>query len=330
MAEADDQAGADTRARTDGGMSTERATDRRAIDMWAPIVPVPEVMRHVAEHFPKEMAGYLRVFYKRAPDPAEFRQAAAGIQMSDDDLIAALDAAGIERTLITGFDESSSVHETFIPNELVAAVAERHPDRFVAFAGADVPRGMEAVREFEGLVRDRGFRGLSVRPFMIGLPASDRRYYPLYAKCVELDVPVSIHSSANWTTVSVSDLGHPRHIDVVAADFPELKLIMSHAGYPWVLEACLLAWKYPNVYLELAAHRPRYLAAPGTGWEPLLRFGTTTIKDKVLFGTGWFLLGRAPAQIVDEFRALPVADGVLDMWMWRNAEDLLGAALPVP
>ena len=122
---------------------------------------------------------------------------------------------------------------------------------------------MDAVREFEELVRDRGFRGLSVRPFMIGLPADDRRYYPLYAKCVELDVPVSIHSSANWTTVSVSDLGHPRHIDVVAADFPELKLIMSHAGYPWVLEACLLAWKYPNVYLELAAHRPRYLAAPG-------------------------------------------------------------------
>jgi predicted TIM-barrel fold metal-dependent hydrolase len=184
------------------------------------------------------------------------------------------------------------------------------------------------VREFEELVRERGFCGLSVRPFMIGVPADDRRYYPLYAKCVELGVPVSIHSSANWTTVSVSDLGHPRHIDVVAADFPELKLIMSHAGYPWVLEACLLAWKYPNVYLELAAHRPRYLAAPGTGWDPLLRFGTTTIKEKVLFGTGWFLLGRPPGQVVDEFRELPVPDHVLELWMWRNAEALIGAAVP--
>ena len=207
-------------------------------------------------------------------------------------MIAALDQAGIDRTLITGFDEFSSVHETFIPNELVAGLAERHPDRFIPFAGADVLAGMDAVRDFEHLVRDRGFRGLSVRPFMIGLPADDRRYYPLYAKCVELDVPVSIHSSANWTTVAVSDLGHPRHIDVVAADFPELKIVMSHAGYPWVLESALLAWKYPNVYLELAAHRPRYLATPGTGWEPLLRYGTTTIRDKVLFGTGWFLLGR--------------------------------------
>jgi predicted TIM-barrel fold metal-dependent hydrolase len=299
-----------------------------AIDMWAPIVPVPEVMEHVAHHFPKEMAGYLRVFYKRDPDPAEFTSAAAGMAMDHDTLVAALDQARIDRTLITGFDEYSSVHETFIPNELVAGLAERHPDRFIPFAGADVLKGMDAVRDFEHLVRDRGFRGLSVRPFMIGLPAADRRYYPLYAKCVELDVPVSIHSSANWTTVAVSDLGHPRHIDVVAADFPELKIVMSHAGYPWVLEAALLAWKYPNVYLELAAHRPRYLAMPGTGWEPLLRYGTTTIRDKVLFGTGWFLLGRPPGQVVEEFRALPVPEDVMEMWLWRNAEALLGTAVP--
>jgi uncharacterized protein len=318
MAEANDERG---EARQAAG----RVTDLRAIDMWAPIVPVPEVMEHVSHHFPKEMAGYLRVFYKREPDPSEFGAVAAGMTMDEETVLGLLDQAGIEKTLITGFDEFSSVHETFIPNELVAGLAERHPARFIPFAGADVPRGMDAVRGFEELVRDRGFRGLSVRPFMIGLPADDRRYYPLYAKCVELDVPVSIHSSANWTTVAVSDLGHPRHIDVVAADFPELKIVMSHAGYPWVLESCLLAWKYPNVYLELAAHRPRYLATPGTGWEPLLRYGTTTIRDKVLFGTGWFLLGRPPGQVVDEFRRLPVPEDVLELWLWRNAEALLGA-----
>jgi predicted TIM-barrel fold metal-dependent hydrolase len=318
-------------AAANGGIGSRAAggmTEARAIDMWAPIVPVPEVMEHVGRHFPKEMAGYLRVFYKQQPDPAQFAQVAARMGMDDEAVIAALDQAGIERTLITGFDEFSSVHETFIPNELVAGLAERHPDRFIPFAGADVAAGMSAVRHFEELVRERGFHGLSVRPFMIGLPAADRRYYPLYAKCVELDVPVSIHSSANWTTVAVSDLGHPRHIDVVAADFPELKIVMSHAGYPWVLEAALLAWKYPNVYLELAAHRPRYLATPGTGWEPLLRYGTTTIRDKVLFGTGWFLLGRPPGQIVEEFRALPVPEDVLEQWLWRNAEALLGLGVP--
>jgi hypothetical protein len=295
----------------------------KVIDMWAPIVPTPEVMRHVSEHFPKEMAGYLRVFFKQEPRAEEFRKIAQAFGRSEDEVIELLDSAGIDRTLITGFDEFSSVHETFIPNELVAALAERHPDRFIPFAGVDLLKGMEAVRELERLVSDHGFRGLSLRPFMIGLPADDRRYYPLYAKCVELDVPLSIHTSANWTTVAVNDFGHPRHIDAVAAEFPDLRIVMSHGGYPWVLEACLLAWKYPNVYLELAAHRPRYLAAPGTGWEALLRFGQTPIADKVLFGTGWFLLGRPPGQVVDEFRALPVADDVMERWLGRNAEALL-------
>jgi predicted TIM-barrel fold metal-dependent hydrolase len=301
-------------------------TDTPVIDMWAPILPVPEVMQHVAKHFPREMAGYLRVFRKQEPRPESFGETAEQLVLSEEAVLAALDQAGITRSLITGFDEWSSVHETFIPNELVAPLAERHPDRFVPFAGIDLLKGMDGVRELEHWVRDRGFRGLSLRPFMIGLNADDRRYYPLYAKCVELDVPVSIHTSANWTEVRVSDFGHPRHIDTVAADFPELKIVMSHAGYPWVLEAVLLAWKYPNVYLELGAHRPKYFTAPGAGWEALMRFGQTTIKDKVLFGTGWFLLARPPAQLVEEFRALPIADDVMERWLHGNAESLLALA----
>jgi predicted TIM-barrel fold metal-dependent hydrolase len=296
------------------------------IDMWAPILPVPEVMTHVSEHFPREMAGYLRVFFKQESRPDQFRAVAKAFGRDEQSVIGLLDEAGIEQSLITGFDEWSSVHETFIPNELVAGLAERHPDRFIPFAGADVLKGMDAVRELEHWISERGFRGLSLRPFMIGLPADDRRYYPLYAKCVELDVPLSIHTSANWTTVSDNDLGHPRHIDVVASDFPELKIVMSHAGYPWVLEAVLLAWKYPNVYLELAAHRPKYLASPGTGWEPLLRFGQTTIREKVLFGTGWFLLGRPPGEIIAEFRSLPVTEDVMELWLGENAQALLSAA----
>ena len=115
---------------------------------------------------------------------------------------------------------------------------------------------------------------------MIGRPATDSAYFPFYAVCVDLGIPLSIHTSANWTRTRPSDLGHPRHIDQIACEFPDLKILMSHAGYPWVLEACLTAWKHPNVYLELGAHRPKYFATPGAGWEPLLRFGQTTIRDK--------------------------------------------------
>jgi predicted TIM-barrel fold metal-dependent hydrolase len=102
-----------------------------------------------------------------------------------------------------------------------------------------------------------------------------------------------------------------------------LKLILSHAGYPWVLEACLVAWKHPNVYLELAAHRPRYFTAPGAGWDPLLRYGTTTIQDKILYGTGAFLIGRAPAELVAEFNALPIDDKIKRKWLHDNAARLM-------
>jgi len=227
-------------------------------------------------------------------------------------------------TLITGFDEATTGGTTFITNESVAAIADRHPDRFIPFAGVDIMRGAAAVRDVERWIRLRRFRGLSLRPFMTGLAADDRRYYPFYEKCVELNVPVSIHASANWTTCRPSDLGHPHHFDVVACDFPELKLILSHAGYPWVLEACLLAWKHPNVYLELAAHRPRYFTTPGAGWEPLLQYGQTTIQDKILYGTGAFLIGRTPAELVSEMRAVPLRAAVMDKWLYGNAARLLG------
>jgi predicted TIM-barrel fold metal-dependent hydrolase len=299
-----------------------------AIDMWAPVLPTPAILRHSAEHFPREMLGYLRVFYKQEPSLDAFKRRAIEIQLSEEQVIAALDAAHVTQSLITGFDEHSSVGETWIPNELIAEVAARYPTRFIPYAGADVLKGTPAVRELEHWIVERGFRGLSLRPFMIGVPADDRRYYPFYAKCVELGVPLSIHTSANWTTMRINDLGHPRHIDAVAADFPELTIIMSHGGYPWVLEACLLAWKHPRVYLELGAHRPRYFTEPGTGWEPLLRYGQTTIADKVLFGSGWFLIGRPPAELLTEFRALPVKPAVMERWLHGNAEALLASHRP--
>jgi predicted TIM-barrel fold metal-dependent hydrolase len=282
-------------------------------------------LAHAATHFPRPQVGYLGVFFGvRYPSLEAFARLCQALAADDDAILASLDVAGIRRALVTGFDEASTGGTTFVSNASVAAIRDRHPDRFIAFAGIDVLRGADAVRELEHWIGERGFRGLSLRPFMLGFPADDRRCYPLYEKCVELGVPVSIHASANWTTSRPSELGHPRHFDRVACDFPELTLVLSHGGYPWVLEACLLAWKHPRLYLELAAHRPRYFTAPGAGWEPLFRFGQTTIQDKVLYGTGAFLLARPAKELVDEFRALPVHPQVMEKWLWRNAATVLG------
>lgn len=293
------------------------------IDMWAPFVPSAEVIDDLREGFPVELLSYFEVFTKTTISAEQFGAYAESLRRTDDQILDSLDDAGITRSLITGFDERSTCGVTFVHNASVGAVAARYPDRFLPFAGADILAGDSAVDEFERWVVEHGFRGLSLRPFMIGRPASDPAYFPCYAKCVELGVPVSIHTSADWTRTRLSDLGHPRHIDDVACRFPELTILMSHGGYPWVLQACLIAWKHPNVYLELAAHRPKYFASPGAGWEPLMRFGQTTIRNKIVYGTGGFLINRPYLQLCDEMRALPVPREVLEDWLWRNATRVL-------
>lgn len=307
--------------------SAEAGTSAAVIDMWAPIVPSAEIVEDLCSGFPAEQLQYLEVFTKTRVSEEEFGAYIQSRRLADDEILAALDEAGVTYSLITGFDERSTCGVTFVHNESVAALVDRHPDRFIAFAGVDIMRGNSALAELEHWVTERGFRGLSLRPFMIGRPATDRAYFPFYAKCVELGIPLSIHTSANWTRTRPSELGHPRHIDEVACHFPDLTILMSHAGYPWVLEACLVAWKHPNVYLELGAHRPKYFATPGAGWEPLLRFGQTTIRDKVVYGSGAFLINRPYRQLCDEMRALPVEPMALEDWLWRNAARLLDLPL---
>jgi predicted TIM-barrel fold metal-dependent hydrolase len=291
--------------------------------MWAPIVPSSEIIDDLCSGFPAEQLQYLEVFAKTRVSEEQFGAYARSRQQTDEEILAGLDEAGVTHCLLSGFDERSTCGVTFVHNESVAALVDRHPDRFIAFAGVDIMRGDSALAELEHWVTERGFRGLSLRPFMIGKPATDHAYFPFYAKCVELGIPLSIHTSANWTCTRPSDLGHPRHIDEVACHFPDLTILMSHAGYPWVLEACLVAWKHPNVYLELGAHRPKYFATPGAGWEPLLRFGQTTIRDKVVYGSGAFLINRSYRQLCEEMRALPVELTVLESWLGRNAARLL-------
>src|SRR2546428_13352993 len=136
------------------------------IAMWARVLPVREIMAHIAENFPDAMLGYLRVFWKQRPSQEALRAGAPAMARSLSDVVAALDAAGITRTLITGFDELSTAGKTFIPNALVAPIAARHPDRFIPFAGGDIMKGLTALRELLHWVRRRGFGWRSRCPFL--------------------------------------------------------------------------------------------------------------------------------------------------------------------
>ena len=112
----------------------------RVIDMWAPFLPLPEVSAHFAEHFPEPMLGYLKVFWKQPATMDTVRQMQSGRTLSEDDVMKTLDDAGIERSLITGFDETSTAGTVTLPNELVAQIAERRPGRRAHGPAAQAPR----------------------------------------------------------------------------------------------------------------------------------------------------------------------------------------------
>ncbi len=248
------------------------------------------------------MANYGRIFRSRAEghDPSAKAELAEYITM--------LDRVGIARAVPFG-----------VSNDEVAELLQAYPERFIGLARISGLQGMRGVRELEHRVREQKFAALGVSALVDGIPASDRRYYPLYAKAVELDIPVRIYSSMNYATDRPYDLGHPRHLDQVAIDFPELTLIGGLGGWPWVNEMVALVRRHPKLHVDTSAHRAKYLGQRGSGWEMLLQFGNTLIQDKVLVGLSAGLVGQPPETLIEEYMALPLKDTVKEKWLYRNA-----------
>jgi len=236
-------------------------------------------------------------------------------------LVNLMDASGIDRVLLTAEDAETTMNMV-TPNEKVAEFVAENPERFMFMGAVDPHKGMKAVRDLEYLVRELGMKCLCLEPWLHKIRSNDKLYYPIYAKCVELNVPIWIHTSINFVPQLSMDFGRPIYLDEVAGHFPELKIIAGHGGWPWVNEMMALIWRHPNVYTDIAAINPKYFTAQGSGWDTLLRYGNTLLRDKILFATAW------PAQdfreSVDQVMALPLKDEVRSLWLGGNARRLLG------
>jgi len=171
-----------------------------------------------------------------------------------------------------------------ISNDEVANFVDRYPDRLVGVAAVDLNHPMLAVRELRRCVNKLGFRALRIVPWLWGLPPNDRRYYPLYAECVELGIPVCLQVGHTGPMRS-SEPGRPiPYLDDVALEFPELKVVGGHIGFPWTLEMISLATKYENIFIDTSAWvAHRY---PGE----LVDFMRGSGRKKVLFGTNYPML----------------------------------------
>src|SRR3984957_9930343 len=163
-----------------------------------------------------------------------------------DEVVAQMDAAGIARLLITSWIRPGRV---LASNDRVAEFVQAHPDRFCGIACVDLERPVAAVRELDRAVNDLGFKALRVLPWLWKLPPNDRLYYPLYVKCIELDIPFCTQVGHTGPLMP-SETGRPvPYLDEVALTFPELVIVGGHIGHPWTDEMIGLAWKHERVYI---------------------------------------------------------------------------------
>ena len=245
-----------------------------------------------------------------------FKYADRAYAQSLEDIVQDMDAHGVVKGVITSRD-AETTYGLASGNPGVLAITRRFPDRFIGFAGLDPHKGMAAVRELKSMVLEHGMRGAATDPYLARIPADHARYYPIYSACCELDVPVVI-TTGPGTLVrgAVMEDGHPRHIDRVAADFPDLKIVISHGAYPWVDEAIMVVHRNRNVYMDLS----EYENSPFS--EGYIKAANTLIGDKILFASAApFLDFRGQLEV---YRLLPFTDEARANIMFNNAARLLG------
>lgn len=206
-----------------------------------------------------------------------------------------------------------------IPNDEIAAALREHPARFVGFIGIDTSTSADdMLREINRCIAMPGFKGVSLEPAASKLPmrADDKRLYPVYEECRRLRIPVSIGSSGGLLPGKGAnyDFNSPVHLFHPARDFPDLRIIVSHGGWPWVRELLGIAFNFPNVYVS----PDLYLNSPSLpGADEYVMAANMYMPERLLFGTAY--PSRPLPESVKAFDHWTFAPGVKEMVLGRNA-----------
>lgn len=204
-----------------------------------------------------------------------------------------------------------------MPPKVVADAVQKYPDRFRGLIGVDPYQGMTGVRAMEDAVKNMGFIGAHLYPHWYELAPNHAKYYPFYAKCIELDIPIQMQVGQSMVYSKdqpCRSVGRPIYLDDVACDLPELKLIGTHVGIPWTDEMIAMSWKHENVYICTDAHSPKY-------WpESLVKYINSYGQDKVIFGSDFPVLRFK--RTIDEIDAYDLKPQVRKKFMNENVQKL--------
>ncbi|MFM0210731.1 amidohydrolase family protein [Paraburkholderia sediminicola] len=247
------------------------------------------------------------------------------VAKSEDDVVAEFTEAGVDACLVA-LDLETTVATPPCTNEYVHGMWQRHPDRIIQCWGAVEPaKGEVAIRQVKKAVTELGFMGFHFHPIMQHFAVNDRRYYPLFEEIAHLGAAVMIDVGTTGMGAGMAGgMGarirhaHPGAIDDLAADFPNLKIVMAHPGWPWVDETTAVALHKGNVYWEMSGWAPKYF--PGNLKVDI----RGRLQDKIMFGSDYPSLPYE--RILREWRELGYSEPILEKIFHQNAERVLGLA----
>jgi len=198
--------------------------------------------------------------------------------------LAAMDEAGVEISLLSAWHGPAGV---LISNDEVSKQIDTAPDRFRGLMSVDLNKPMEAVHEIRRLSADDRFVGVRLVPWLWDLPPNDRRYYPIYAACVDAGIPFCTQVG-HTGPLKRSETGRLiPYLEDVLLDFPELVVVGGHVGFPWINELVSLAVKFPNFYVDTSAYALHRLP------PDFVSFMKGVGRGRVMFGTNWPMLSPA-------------------------------------
>jgi predicted TIM-barrel fold metal-dependent hydrolase len=218
------------------------------------------------------------------------------------EMLEVMDRCGVEKAILSARAEEK--------NERVLEFTRTHPERFSLAMYVDPRRGMPALRALETWVRNEPVVLCRLVPFMVGLPPNDKSFYPVYAKCIDLDLPVSVNTGIPGPPAPGA-CQDPIHLDEVCLFFPEVTIVMAHGADPWWNVAIRLMIKYRHLYLMTSAFSPKYFP------PELIHFMNTRGKDKIMWASDHPVLDME--RCVAEARALELRPGVSEKFLGENA-----------
>jgi uncharacterized protein len=218
-------------------------------------------------------------------------------------------------------DDEAGMGRPRLGNQEVLEAARANPDVMIPFASVDPHKGKLGVREARDLI-DAGARGFKFHPNTQAFWPNDRAFYPLYEVIAEARLIALFHTGTTGIGAGLPGGGgvrlkysNPMCVDDVAADFPELDIILAHPSFPWQEEALAVAVHKPNVYIDLSGWSPRYFP------EILVQYINTRLRTKMLFGSDFPLI--APDRWLVDFNKLAIKDEVRPLVLKQNAARLL-------